>query len=197
MLACAILPFLPLIVDAHIRQLGDDDFAKREAATQFLGKVLRDTDGYRNYTAMLAVKKARESKDAETKARADSLYRANKSKYVGEHSYLAVVLRIDGMEYLRGPNPREMHGAEYEKAIAKVREIHVGFDCRGFGPQRTAIYLCLTSFENNRKGKNVPLVNYDASKLFALKNRPEVIEITALDDYRKARDFLIAISRGK
>jgi hypothetical protein len=39
MLACAILPFLPLIVDAHIRQLGGEDFTKRETATQFLEKV--------------------------------------------------------------------------------------------------------------------------------------------------------------
>jgi hypothetical protein len=30
----AFLPFLPLIEDAMIRQLGDDGFAKREAATR-------------------------------------------------------------------------------------------------------------------------------------------------------------------
>ena len=36
---CAFLPFLPLIDDAMIRQLGDDDFARREAATRFLDNL--------------------------------------------------------------------------------------------------------------------------------------------------------------
>lgn len=48
MLAIAFLPFLPLIEDTMISQLGDDDFAKREAATRFLNKVLRNTDGLRS-----------------------------------------------------------------------------------------------------------------------------------------------------
>jgi hypothetical protein len=52
----AFLPFLPLLEDAMIRQLGDDDFAKREAATPFLEKVLQDTEAVKNYWALVRVK---------------------------------------------------------------------------------------------------------------------------------------------
>ncbi len=88
----AFLPFLPLIEDAMIRQLGDDDFAKREAATRFLAKVLQDTDGCRNYSLLLAVKKARVDKNPEISMRAKRLYLENSSNYYREYLYLYITL---------------------------------------------------------------------------------------------------------
>jgi hypothetical protein len=55
MLACAFLPFLPLIVDAQIRQLGHDNSAKREAAMQFLEKVMRTSRGRESYSVLKKV----------------------------------------------------------------------------------------------------------------------------------------------
>jgi hypothetical protein len=95
----AFLPFLPLIEDAMIRQLGDDDFARREAATRVLERMLRDTDGIRNYWALERVMKVKENTEA--RRRAARLYHANKLKYILEHRYIVVVIKggTDVREY--------------------------------------------------------------------------------------------------
>jgi hypothetical protein len=49
MLACAFLPFLPLIVDAHISQLGDQREGKRMEAAIFLDKAMRNSRGRESY----------------------------------------------------------------------------------------------------------------------------------------------------
>jgi hypothetical protein len=98
MLACAFLPFLPLIVDAQIRQLGDDDFSKRESATRFLSRVLADTDGFWNYSILLAVKKARENKSAEIKKRAKKLYDGAYRNYFREYReypFVCIAIRVN------------------------------------------------------------------------------------------------------
>jgi hypothetical protein len=76
----AVLPFLPLIEDAMIRQLGHDDFAKRETATRFLERMLRDTDGISNYYLFLSIKEAQESSDPEIRIRSRRLCDRN-AKY--------------------------------------------------------------------------------------------------------------------
>ena len=96
MLACAILPFLPLIVDAHIRQLGDDDFTKRNAAALFLEKVLRDTDGFRNHDAVVKLKRAMHSQDREVCNRARELYEVATPLYFRENPYVCVLFKADG-----------------------------------------------------------------------------------------------------
>jgi hypothetical protein len=95
MLACAFLPFLPLIEDAIIRQLGDDDFAKREAATRFLSKLLQDTDGFRNLPALLVIKKARANKNPEIRRRIERLYDQNRSRYFLDCPYFCIFIAPD------------------------------------------------------------------------------------------------------
>lgn len=92
MIAIAFVSFLSLITDDMIRQLGDDDFAKREAATRFLAKVLQDTDGCRNYSVLQAVKKARADKNPERTIRAKRLYLDYGSNYYREYAYLFLTL---------------------------------------------------------------------------------------------------------
>jgi hypothetical protein len=90
----AMLPFLPLIEDAMIRQLGNDDFAKREAATRLLERILQDTDGVRNYWALLRVKNTA-GMDLEAASRIKRLYLDHKSKYVLEHQFFVIIIKSD------------------------------------------------------------------------------------------------------
>jgi|SRR5579884_905553 len=113
MLACAMLPFLSIIVDTRIRQLGDDYFGKREAATRFLSKVLQDTDGCRNYSILLKVKKASECKDAEIRIRAQRLYETFRKQYFGEHRFFCI--------FTTELDKAGMTSKAYEKAI-KITE---------------------------------------------------------------------------
>jgi hypothetical protein len=167
----AVLPFLPLIEEAMIRQLGDDDFAKREAATRFLENVLRDTDGIRNYGALVKVKMACESYDLECKERAKTLYKSHREKYVGEHPYIGVLIRPGLVDNLGLDN-------ELGRRSWKNIQILEGW----FGGW---VY-------NGRHGTRFSAAvppNLEPRKLFALKNRKEVIAIVPLETRDQARDI--------
>src|SRR5215469_17729673 len=86
-----------------VHYLGDDDFAKREAATSLLQDALRDTDGCRNYSLLLAVKKASADKDKslELRIRARRLYQDNYTRYFREYPYLLVYFNKDELGVVR------------------------------------------------------------------------------------------------
>jgi hypothetical protein len=92
MSSLAILLFAVPFEEILILQLGDDDFQKREVATSYLSKALQDTDGCRNHSILLAVKKASEDKDKnlELRMRARRLYQDNYTRYFREYPYLLV-----------------------------------------------------------------------------------------------------------
>lgn len=144
MIAIAFVSFLPLITDAMVRQLGDDDFAKREAATRFLAKVLQDTDGCRNYSVLLAVKKARADKNPERAIRAKRLYVDNGSNYYREYAYLHIEL-----------NPLDIPGAankglsdESRQAILKFTK---GYETKNWGgrSEGPTSVICVTPKDFN------------------------------------------------
>jgi hypothetical protein len=58
MLACAFLPFLPLIIDAHIIQLGDRRDGKRMEAERFLDKAMQNRRGLDSYLIYEKIKTA-------------------------------------------------------------------------------------------------------------------------------------------
>src|SRR6516164_5886708 len=88
----AVLPFLPLIEDAMIRQLGDNDFAKREAATRVLERMLKDTDGLRNYWILAKVIEATTDSDAEVRTRVKELSAVCQSRqFYNRYDLLLVV----------------------------------------------------------------------------------------------------------
>jgi hypothetical protein len=88
----AFLPFLPLIVDAHIQQMGDDDFWKREAATRFLERMLQDTDGLSNYWMLVKVQKATTSQNQENRMRARHLYNQHREGFFLSYPYICFVI---------------------------------------------------------------------------------------------------------
>jgi hypothetical protein len=89
----AVLPFLPLIEDAMIRQLGDDDFAKREAATRFLERVLQNTKDTPIHPLFLKIEEAHNGKNAEIRLRTRRLYSICRSKSILGHTFLCVTFR--------------------------------------------------------------------------------------------------------
>jgi hypothetical protein len=90
----AVLPFLPLIEDAMIRQLGDDDFAKREAATRFLGSILRRSGETRNYRLFLKLQESQNNTDAEICMRSKLLCQRNKKHILDKkYPYFCVMLK--------------------------------------------------------------------------------------------------------
>jgi hypothetical protein len=54
----AVLPFLPLIEDAMIRQLGDDDFGKQKQAVVFLHKAIRSSYGLESLAVLERIQRA-------------------------------------------------------------------------------------------------------------------------------------------
>src|SRR5271165_2652475 len=92
MLACAILPFLPLIEDAMICQLGDPNPAKHEAAMRFLDKMLRDSNGLRDYGAFRKIVDARGKGPPKAREWCCHLYWEHKDRYFLEYPYVVVVL---------------------------------------------------------------------------------------------------------
>jgi hypothetical protein len=165
MLACAILPFLPLIVDAHINQLGDDDFTKREASTLFLAKLLGDTDGIRNYELYLLVKRVvvDKSKTEETRLRAYQLYKDNREKYFLEYRYITIIITRDEPLMKKDSPSRNNYWPQAEKRMKSILpEIYEdamkdGSYGQGF------FHLNFTS----------PTKNLNVTKLKRIKSRPE------------------------
>jgi hypothetical protein len=165
----AFLPFLPLIEDAMIRQLGNDDFAKREAATRFLVKVLRDTDGLRNYSALVKVHKATEHRDAEISRRAENLYLANKSKYILDYPYCMVILK--------GENIGKNHDAAAWKNIEKELGRNLLDMDRGLWTKPSYSDDYYLGFRT---------IVFDTSKLYRLKNNRNFKEFIPLNNSRQA-----------
>jgi hypothetical protein len=120
MLACAFLPFLPLIVDAQIQRLGDDDFAKREAATRFLGRFLQDTDGMSNQWAFITIRDAQKNQSPEIRIRAKDLHDGCKSKYLLGYVRFAVVTK--------DVTPKEFRGTDKNSFEGLRKEIAYGLD---------------------------------------------------------------------
>jgi hypothetical protein len=88
----AFLPFLSLIVDTHIQQMGDDDFQKREASTRFLERMLQDTDGLSNYWVLVKVEKATTSQNQENRMRARHLYKQQRERFFLSYPYICFVI---------------------------------------------------------------------------------------------------------
>jgi hypothetical protein len=103
MSSIAILLFAVPFEEILILQLGHDDFQKRQVATSYLNNVLQDTDGCRNYSILLAVKKASEDKDKnpELRIRARRLYQDNYTRYFREYPYLLVYFNKDELGVVR------------------------------------------------------------------------------------------------
>jgi hypothetical protein len=78
-----------LTADAMILQLGDPDFQKREAATQISHWGLQDTDKIRNHRLLVKVRKAREHRNPEIKARTCKLYDYHKKNYLLEYPFVS------------------------------------------------------------------------------------------------------------
>ena len=158
----AFLPFLPLIVDAHIRQLGDADFAKRAAATRFLSKVLQDTDGWKNQEAMAKIKTAMESKDAEIKHRATLLYNGNRWHYFQECPAVFIILRIEPPSFERRNRPT------YER----MSEILIDFAWGGPSAKGRRLTTCDTK---NRIYMSFIVNNFTREKFRKLMSHKEVV----------------------
>jgi hypothetical protein len=132
----AVLPFLPLIEDAMIRQLGDDTYWKREAATRFLSRMLRDTDGIRSYWILLKVKKAAGDRREEVSRRADTLYRTYRPNYILDYPHGFAVFRIDH-------NGQEKDFAEEcSKILKQFTYLRISRDGSG-GPTKDRRYYCM------------------------------------------------------
>jgi hypothetical protein len=140
MLACAFLPFLPLIVDAQISQLGDDDFAKREAATRMIQMIVQDTDGFRYRWILGALQRASQSINPEVRLRTRGLYLESRPRFFQEYPWLYMVVRADlrdkekrlaffsgqgrGMSYIVSDAMGEVKGADGKFCYIRVHPIH-------------------------------------------------------------------------
>jgi hypothetical protein len=193
MLACAFLPFLPLIVDAHIRQLEDDDFARRTASAAFLDGILRDTDGYRNYGEFLQVKWARESKNSRIKAATTLLYERHKEKHIRNQPFLMFLFdaeelpktKQEAWQYIRTTLGDVFLRAEYW-TITTPGYYRVCFRTRDLSAEQIHTLVGVVKQRREPSGRNdVGIVGIEDSHARALRvSFPVIYPAT---DYRGSR----------
>ena len=173
MLACTVLSFLPLIVDAHIRQLGDDDFARREAATRFLSKVLQDTDGFRNYEALVMVRKTQEDKNPEIRLRARQLYQKHKSDFFLEYPYICITIKMYNVR----------KDDSWRESIRKLRpivaEVDSGFVINNSWSEGGNVYHVIC-----------PIKGLDSAKLKRIQARKEFVKFSPINDKYGVSSYL-------
>jgi hypothetical protein len=91
----AVLLLATPVEDILIPQMGDEDFAKREAATMLLSNVLKNTDGWWHQETLQAVERAsRGNISPEIRQRARRLYEDNHLLYY--LGYPEIIVRVDG-----------------------------------------------------------------------------------------------------
>jgi hypothetical protein len=122
--------------------------------------VLEDTDGCRNYEALVKVKKAREDKNPEIKMRAKRLYLDNGSNYYREYLYLYIKL-----------NPLDIPGAA-NKGLTKessqaVHNLTRGYEAKNWGGRNEGptLVICVTPRD------------FNSDKLNQLKAKKGVVDV--------------------
>jgi hypothetical protein len=69
----AVLPFLPLIEDAMIRQLEDRNPQNQQRASTFLHKVMRDSYVPHSHRVLMKILSKAEAKEREIRAKVDNM----------------------------------------------------------------------------------------------------------------------------
>jgi hypothetical protein len=161
----AFLPFLPLIEDAMIRQLGDDDFVKREAATRMLEKMLQDTDGLSNYWMLVRVQKATSNQDQEIRFRTRHLYAQHRENFFLSYPYVCFVIS----DVTLRKTEKWEEGSRLLKPI--VSEIYSEWiDGGGWGTNSRGYQVA------------VPTKNLEVAKLKTIRARAEVVALIPLQE---------------
>jgi hypothetical protein len=156
---------LSVVISTAVDRLGDDNFARREAATRFLSKVLQDTDGIRNYEALAMVRKTQQDKNPEIRLRARQLYQKHKSDFFLEYPYICITIKMYNVR----------KDDSWREAIRKLRpivaEVDSGFVTNNSWRGGGNVYhvMCLT------KG-------LDSAKLKRIQARKEFVKFSPLND---------------